>query len=486
MCKSWSVDPDAPNILWIKGAPGTGKSAIASSLVGELAINSERIGSSFFFRGQESSTTTTVAFWRNAAYDFARHPTIRKHLSGKIRNKEIDFTTPDIKVTFRQLIKEPLMKVANLPIEQSPVIVVDALDECGGLEGARSKERRDLMITLGLWSEFCPNAKLIVLSREEYDISQTLLQTRPRTIDLLTREDTVEQSKHDIQAFLAHELGHIAVYYQTLPVDWPGPQVTEALAIKANGLFIWASTAVRYIAAGDVEGRLEKIVRGEGEMNLASLYTQILDVAFPKASDETLREVHAILTVIIVAKKVLDVGTVAGLLMMRPSTVERICNVLRSVLKSKKGLSFRHQSFVDFLMGTAYPALQITAGDGHQLLANQCLHVMKARLRFNICEISSSYLLNDQALKLIPSIETHIPSQLQYASQYWADHLHDAFTSEENMDLVRYVLKVQFLFWLEVVSLCKFMDEVHPILLTLIAWLKVTTKPCLISLTDCF
>ena len=237
-----------------------------------------------------------------------------------------------------------------------------------------------------------------------------------------------------------------------------------------------------------MEERLEEIVRGEGETNLASLYTQILDSAFPKASDETLRKVRAVLAAVIVAKKILDVATLAELLSMRPSTVEQICNLLRSVLEMKGGLSFRHQSFVDFLLesDTAYPALHITAADGHQLLANQCLRVMKAGLRFNICEIPSSYLLNDEFLKLIPSIETRIPSQLQYASRYWADHLRHVSASGENMDLVRGVLKVQFLFWLEVVSLCGFVDEVQRILLTLIAWLKVTVITCPISLTDRF
>ena len=478
MCKAWSMDPNAPNILWIKAAPGAGKSAIASSLVGVVEIKRKRLGSYFFFKSQESSITTTIAFLQNAAYDLARHPTVRKHLSEKLRNKEIDFTTPNIKELFHQLIEEPSMKIANLPIEQSPVIIVDALDECGGLEGARSEERRDLMITLALWSKLSPNVKLIALSREESDISRTLLQNHPQTIDLLTREDTARQSKQDIQAFLAHELRQATLDYSTLPVDWPGPQVTEALAVKANGLFIWASTVVRYISAGDVVERLKEVVRGGGESNLASLYTQILDAAFPNATKETLQKVRAVLAAVIVANRVLDLETLAELLMIPPPTVEQICNALRSVLEIQGGLSFRHQSFVDFLLDsdTTYPALHIAASDGHRMLAHQCLCVMKERLRFNICEISSSYLLNDQVLKSIRSIKTYIPSHLQYASLHWADHLHKAPMSGELMDLIRHVLEVKFLFWLEVASLCGFVDKVQPILSNLIAWLKVTAQ----------
>jgi hypothetical protein len=47
---AWIDDLDGPNILWLKGFPGTGKSAIAMSTMNRLT-RSCRLGSAFFMRG---------------------------------------------------------------------------------------------------------------------------------------------------------------------------------------------------------------------------------------------------------------------------------------------------------------------------------------------------------------------------------------------------------------------------------------------------
>ena len=471
---AWARDPNAPNILWIKAAPGAGKSTIASSLVQVLAINHLRLGSDYFFHRQDTATTTR-SLWRKVAYDFARHPTIRKHLAAKLKKGQIDLTTPNTGGLFHHLIEEPLLRIGNIPGDQTPVIIVDALDECGGLEGAHSEERQQLMQTLGLWSKL-PNCKMIVTSREDDDIARAFELNPPYTIDLLVGEETAKQSTRDIQVFLGEELGKIASKYSTPTVEWPGTSTIESLAIKANGLFIWASTVVEYVRRGNPEKRLKQIANGERVTGMNALYTTVLCTAFPDAESELLQEMRTILATIIVAQETLGLQTLADLLAIDRWTVEHICNALRPVLEIDGGVRFRHQSFVDFVLNsnTTYLTPCITTNDCHQILANQSLHVMKDKLRFNICGISSSYLLNSDILHALPSTEAYIPSHLHYASRYWADHLHHAVASTEIMTLLRHVLKIQFLFWLEVASLCGFVDDVPSILFVLTVWLKVT------------
>ena len=472
-CEAWANDDHAPNILWVKGVPGAGKSAVMSSLVSNLRLKKDRLGSDFAFNRQDSNISTTGAVWKNAAYDMARHPAVRKDLVEKLRKDQIDLRTPSIDELFRQLIKEPLSKIHGIPVEQSPIVIIDALDECGGLEGSRSKERQRLMATLVSWSKLPSNFKLIVSSREEDDIAQTFRQNPPTTIDLLAGEVTAKQSKRDIQAFLAQKFRQIAVGYSTLPVDWPGPQVLESLATKANGLFIWASTVVQYIAPGPVTTLLKEILRGEGMDDMDQLYTQVLLTAFPGLREDVKQDARALLGAIMVAKRTLDVTTLSKLLSIEPPRTEHICNRLRSVLENEGGIKFRHQSFVDFLLTSRESEYSLQISVCNQTMVARCLGAMKTGLHFNICDISSSAVLNDEILEKITSLEEHIPTHLQYASQYWVAHLHNTPYNEGIVTGVRYFLKFQLLSWLEVTSFCRFVNEANGMLVSLVRWLKV-------------
>lgn len=482
-CVAWCRDPGVSNILWIKAVPGAGKSTIASSLVRILGIKKQRLGSCFFFRRQTSTVTTPRALWQSVAYDLARHPTIRKHLAVKLREGQIDLTTPNIDELFYELIEEPLSMISIGSMEQSPVVIIDALDECGGIDRSRSKEHQDLLHTITAWSRLSPTYKLIVTSREEDDIAKVFAPSLPYTIDLLVGREKSEQSKRDIQALLKEELRVIANKYTMLPSDWPGPVIVESLALKANGLFIWASTVVEYIRGGDPERLLEEILHTKSITGLSALYDKVLHVALPNVKEDTLQDVCKILGTVLVAMKPLDLLTVSKLLSMKPFTVEYICTALRPVLEMDGGLRFRHQSFVDYLLEpkTEQSQIHLDIFASHQLVAKQCLQTMSDELKFNICHISSSNIFNDEIWNSGSHIQ-HIPLHLEYASRYWAHHLDDGTTAEGIMTLVRHVLSVKFLSWLEVASLYRFVDEVPYILFILIAWLKANGGSDLIPL----
>lgn len=162
----WTTDLDAPNVLWLIGHPGVGKSAIATNAVAKLRA-SKRLGSSFFLQRQNAAVMTPHSLWRTVAYDLAkRHPSIRKTLVAKMKTGEIIPTTTDVDTLFLHFIHEPLTKSEDIPKGELPVIVIDALDECGGLDGQHSEHRWNLIRTLKSWSSLSGKFKLIVTLRK--------------------------------------------------------------------------------------------------------------------------------------------------------------------------------------------------------------------------------------------------------------------------------------------------------------------------------
>jgi hypothetical protein len=81
---------------------------------------------------------------------------------------------------------------------------------------------------------------------------------------------------------------------------------------------------------------------------------------------------------------------------------------------------------------------------------------MASKLRFNICELESSYLPNSEIQDLTNRVEQKIPDALQYSCLYWAHHLcyeGGPIVGEISGLLDGFFAESQPLYWLEVLSL---------------------------------
>ena len=156
----WCDDLDASsNILWISGFPGVGKSAIARKLATKLK-SSHRFGSSFFFQRELAAVQTPVNLWRTFAFDLSReYPSVRSAIVTKLKDDEIDLENTDAGELFGNLVEEPLKHSTDIPSGRLPVVVIDALDECGGLDGLRSRYRTILLQGIKAWTRLAPRFK---------------------------------------------------------------------------------------------------------------------------------------------------------------------------------------------------------------------------------------------------------------------------------------------------------------------------------------
>lgn len=146
---TWLDDLGAPNILWLTGFPGSGKSALAATITVRLRER-RRLGSSFIFRRNEFTIKTPVELWRRASFYLSRqYPTIRLIMLRKLQEEQSLITASATRL-FVDLIEGPLVvsRTSDIPHDRLHVLIIEALDQCGGDSGRRSDERRELLRTL--------------------------------------------------------------------------------------------------------------------------------------------------------------------------------------------------------------------------------------------------------------------------------------------------------------------------------------------------
>lgn len=111
-------------------------------------------------------------------------------------------------------------------------------------------------------------------------------------------------------------------------------------------------------------------------------------------------------------------------------------------------------SFISFLTSSANEGSPLLVDQAHQDLAIMCLDVMAAELRFNICQISSSFTPNSAVPNLADLAGTHISPQLRYACQCWLYHVAQfSDIGGPILDKIVVFFQSQILPWLEVMNI---------------------------------
>ncbi|KAJ7936136.1 hypothetical protein B0H13DRAFT_1699421 [Mycena leptocephala] len=345
--EEWIDDVDGPNLFWLYGHPGTGKSTIATTLRNHLQ-NTGRLGSSFFFRLQTPET-----LWCSVAYDLAQqYPAIRRVVLTQLQSHNIDPDGSYHETILDQLIVTILGVDLQKEHAKLPVVVIDALDECGGRQQDTSSLEK-LLETLSRWQSLSTQVKIFVTSRDEGDIRPVLGRGGLSSRVLEVGRDVSEDSSRDIKKYLKHHLNQIGQRYK-INDPWPTTTQLQSLTNTAAGLFIWASTVVKLVKAGPPKAELDRILQmtttgwESGTDTLSQLYDGILTSKFTTSSQLGL--FANVTGAVIVARTTLTLDHLCQLLWeLDPHDVRWTCEQLKSVLEIEGGLRIVHQSFLDFL-----------------------------------------------------------------------------------------------------------------------------------------
>lgn len=472
--QGWGAQHQRP-IFWLSGMAGTGKSTIARTLAKEFK-SQNTLGGSFFFSRGSGEANNAVNFVGTLAYHLANISPQLKQCIGEAVSLHSETIRQGLRNQWKELVIGPLSRVK---LNRRPTLnfVIDALDECGSDDDIRLLlqlfvEVKDLnTIDLGVFVTSRPEIVIRLGFKSIPDIIHHNLDLR----DIPRR--TVE---HDIWVLLKQELNRISIQHELH--DWPSEANILSLVQKADCLFIYAATACRFVGAMDWDPveRLAEILEvnyagGGDTAQLDEIYMQVLRYSLIKGRHEGEvaklcdRFKHIVGSIVALFDE-LSVSALAKLLSMPVKTVDISLGTLHSVLNiprdSDSPIRLLHPSFHDFLLNkTRCKDLRFFVQEAlmHGKLVTSCFEAISAGLKRNICHLPTPGSSPQDIQR--ETLNKQLPKHVQYACQYWMDHLTGTgsdFRAELGLrddGKIHDFFEKDFLHWLEVMSLMGKMSQ---------------------------
>ena len=504
----WAKDnsSDSPDVYWLFGSAGSGKSTIAYTIARRFEFAGDSndtiiLGGNFFCSRQFEETKLSKYIIRTIAYHLAL--TCKPFADALHRCGNFITKDHSVKTQIENLLVKPWpwkepdpaqrrdpsvpphldSSVSSYPNPPMPplnyLIVIDALDEIDGNGG--SDFLRNLLNVVN--KHRLPGLKFFVTSRSDpgliSDVEKFERKHRYRLQDVKEKE-----IRHDIATYIN----------ANLPDPLDRSQV-EALVVLSGGLFIYATTVVKYLETcgrSEQQDFLAKLLSTANSSTpqpfldatsftlLDTLYLQVLRQAFREFIPKTQKWVDRlrILHTFLCTADRTSTSVIADLLF--PSyyadVAKKLLSYLHAVLYTEDGrvLAY-HKSFSDFIFD------QTRSGDfwcdqatHHRYLTESCFRIMNAKdgLRFNIAKISSSFILDRDDSTLPDAVKTNISSVLSYSCRNWGYHI--SFATSTTPDHLRKTLadflEIRALFWIEAMNLLGMRGHCGPILRTAHEW----------------
>jgi hypothetical protein len=473
----WVDNPNSSRGLVLFGQAGTGKSSIAHEVAKRFQAMG-RLSSYFIFLRAERSKREDYLLFTTLAHDLSnRYPSFKAALGRAIKHNKSLRAAQDYHTLFEFLLLQPLREVRTVgPI----LIIIDALDESGDAIG-RSGLHTFLAESL---AKLPSNFRILITSRLEIDIC----------LPFVNASEGFQIVRMDDSELAAGTDDDIRLYFQKNLFQDTFKQYGDELVTKAEGLFQWAAVACGYInypppgltKDDGILGLLEPSAYhedlGQALAPLYDLYKQVLEGYFKARIVK--HRFRSVMGLLLAAFEPLSIDSLIALRQYPLgdrdvddsviAIVRHLGSLLSNVTSTDRTLHVvpLHTSFRDFLTEEKMSgAFYIDLGEAHHQLAHSCLGLMLHDLKFNICNLESSYFPNSKISDLPSRINDHIPSALFYACRFWDDHLKRLSFDQVWLAQLRSLFEQKFLFWLEVLSVTGTVDLATAALLSLKAWL---------------
>jgi len=471
-------------LLLLVGQAGVGKSAITHSIANEYA-KLGRLGAMFCFSKDRGSEH----FFRTIARNLAD----MDHLYAAALSASITLdtaTSPYPEIQMKDLL---LAAFESLSVLGPIVIVIDALDECSDPDPIVDCLNQNI-------HSFPPNIRIVMSSRPSE--AQGLME-----YDWVKVYDLEKESARDEDIFL----------YVQEQLQGARPR-KKASGLKAEdlmsivsaseGLFQYASTLCKEIVSA-VKHRnrtrespmqtFNRLVK-DGKGGLDALYTSILENLYgePNGEDnsihgqDALQVFRQVVGWILVAQhrlshsSLVDFGRAIYVSNPEEDGYDAVSNVLQplgalfSGTQSPSATVYPlHSSIRNFLLDSKR-SKRFCVGSGadqHASMASVSFRLMVSTLRFNIANLESSYVLNEDVPDFNQRVLSSVPRSLLYASTHWGTHLSLSTCSSVQFEGISDIVTLyneKILFWLEVLGLERTVMSAETTSQFLLQWLQVS------------
>lgn len=472
----WAADQDSESVYWLNGMAGTGKTTISYTFCDALASEAQSsaavLGASFFCYRELEDCRQSRFIIPTIAFQLARcSRTFAFHLvEALVQNPaapEMIFAKQ-----FHDLLETP-WKVAKDTFAPTPIIIIDALDECE--DGTAFLEQ----LLKAMQSNCLPGLKFFITSRPEQAIVDIFPPSSSPLFTFLRLQDINHTTIHeDIKLYISTRLSGVAAQSHI-----------DKLVESSGELFIYAATAVNYILQAapnaDLNSRIAIVLKHSKEVSknstkpLDDLYSTILQGAAVNLDDGEIHRFQHVLDTLVGTREPLSIQTMSGLLGINAHQVQRVVVSLQSIyrmINDSDPILPLHASFSDYMKDSSRSSKEVynRVLKHNDLLMEHCFAVMRKELKFNICELESSFTADDKVPDMEQRKNTKISRHLRYSCQSWAYHLCKSDTMDSRLFVYfEDFISTRLLFWIEVMNLIGEVNQCAYMLIEGKKWFKV-------------
>ncbi len=356
----WALDRYGPQVYWMCGIAGTGKSTISHSLC-ELLAEKHMLGASYFCsRSSEETNNATRIIPTIASMIAGWSPPVMAHL--------LELLDEDRDLARSRRPREQLEHLIARPLRSSivctdtsmayKIVVIDGLDECSDMIAVGQ------LVTAILKGVSSIPIKIFISSRDEHWIRKPFEEAK--TLDIFQLHEIEKDIvQGDIKTYISRSLSQISDLDEQHLVALQ--RQVSILVKRADRLFIYAAIVMRVVGDGTWgwENRLNQIIdnakmsdSSDSTARLDELYNDILSQAFrPKTrfQNEGLI-IRELLSATVFLWYPLSAFGIAALLGRERSDINSALQTVKSVLhvpsNTAGSISPFHASFPDFVQSS--------------------------------------------------------------------------------------------------------------------------------------